>query len=45
MSFVNPAQGLSSSGLPYPDPHHGNDADAETRDECEQHEHVAIIII
>jgi hypothetical protein len=34
-----------SSGLAYPDPHHGNDADAETRDEREEHEHVAIIII
>ncbi len=35
----------SSSGLSYPDPYHGNNANAETRDERKNHEHVAIIII
>jgi hypothetical protein len=36
---------LSLSCLPYPDPHHGNDTGAEARDEREQYEHVAIVII
>jgi hypothetical protein len=35
----------SSSGLPHPYPHHGDHADAKARDERENHEHVAIIII
>ena len=35
----------TSSGLPHPEPHHGDDADAKTSDEREQHEHVTVIVI
>jgi len=37
-------RGYLSSGLPHPDPHHGDEADAKTNDEREQHEHVTVII-
>lgn len=39
------ADTTSSSGLPHPEPHHCDHADAKTIDEREQYEHIAVIII